>query len=534
MAAVLGISAVSLPALLRARGVRPRVVAAVSLASASVIGLVLVVVSAWAWAGRASALAPLPIAVALVDLGVMPPLLRVLARLTASWQSRAAVPSKLWLLPGLLLLFQLVRLTAFMAAPDWRWGAALPTYGVQHTCLSAYVRGAELADTDAAVIYERGQYSHARGVEPGFTAITGMGPYLSDPYHYPPTYLVVPGALMVVTADFARLRLLWYGLSLLALLALVVWVACGLGRFEVWPTTALGLSSLPVIYNLQYGQVHLLVMVAALAAMLAFRGDLAFPGRRGHLRYALGGALLAAATVTKLFPGLLLVVLAVGRQWRALAWTSLMAALLVAVSVAVYGPMPYVVFFSEQLPKLLDGRAFATFQNAKEFLTSNLAASSLVGKLDALWAFSAADMVARVVSALYVLGLLLLAVFGARRRGTGQAEGAVDMVRLMALLCLASLVGAYAPGSYSASPFLLLGAWMLALRPPKTGLQWLIVLALWGFFQLSPIIANLPVLWRMPFVHLPGAIVAQLAVLVLALIPLFFPVDTRSPSRMGT
>ena len=496
-----------------------RFVTSVGLAAAVIMGLVLAIY------GRSMALAPIPVLAAALELALMPTFLRLLgqrgSRGEPSTSSSAPLASRfssrLALVLAAIFMVQMVRLSAFMTAPDFRWGAALPTYGVDHSCLPAYARAAELAADKPRSIYALEEYTRRPADACDSTAISQMASYASDPYQYPPTFLPIMGAALALTQDFTRLRPLWYMLGLLATLALFAWVAHRLQRPEAWLLSALAMASLPTIYTLQYGQVHLLAIAAALAAMLAFSA----PAGDGHVRrpmYALGGALLAAATVTKLFPGILAVVLVARGQWRAVAWTAIMAVVFAVLTLVAYGPVPFEVFFTDQLPRLLDGRAFEAFADTEEFLASNFAVGSLIYKIDAVVALPAVESIARVVSAIYIIGLSIGAVVVARRR----TQPAVDVVRLLALLCLASLVGAYSPGSYSAAPFLWLGALLLALRPPRNLQQWAVVLALWAFFQLSPVFSSLPVLWRLTPLHAPGALLAQVAVLLLATIALVY------------
>src|SRR4029079_14545837 len=98
----------------------------------------------------------------------------------------------------------------------------------------------------------------------------------------------------------------------------------------------------------QFGQVHLVVVAAAAAAMVAF-------DRR---RDAAGGALLGLAIAVKIFPALLLVVLAVQRRWRAVAATlvAVLALFLLALLVLGWGTMS--LFLREHLPAVASGRAF--------------------------------------------------------------------------------------------------------------------------------------------------------------------------------
>jgi hypothetical protein len=101
------------------------------------------------------------------------------------------------------------------------------------------------------------------------------------------------------------------------------------------------------------GNAQLVFVVLAVVALLAFE--------RG--RHAVGGLLLAYAIVGKLFPGLLLVYLAIRREWRAVGWTAGWAAILTLVTVADIGWAPFPAFF-DHLPRLLSGEAFPMLRSA--------------------------------------------------------------------------------------------------------------------------------------------------------------------------
>ena len=78
---------------------------------------------------------------------------------------------------------------------------------------------------------------------------------------------------------------------------------------------------LSIVGTLQAGNAHLLFIAAAVAAMLLFERQ----------RHAAGGAILAYAIVSKLFPGVLLFYLLLRRDWRAVGWTAAWSVALVAV-----------------------------------------------------------------------------------------------------------------------------------------------------------------------------------------------------------
>ncbi len=90
------------------------------------------------------------------------------------------------------------------------------------------------------------------------------------------------------------------------------------------------LSSFPVLFNFQFGRFHLATILMATAGMLAFS--------RG--RDILGGAFLAGAVVTKIFPGILLVYLGVRKGGRAILWTLAFSAAYALAALLVFGLAP--------------------------------------------------------------------------------------------------------------------------------------------------------------------------------------------------
>jgi hypothetical protein len=123
------------------------------------------------------------------------------------------------------------------------------------------------------------------------------------------------------------------------------------------------------INTLQIGNLEAMVFALAMLGMVLLAQG----------RYPAGGLLLAYATLSKLFPGLLIVYLVVRRQWRALAWTAGFAAALVLVSLLDTGWTPYHAFL-HQLPKLLGGEAFPAFRNPVS-IAKNYSVPGMVFKL---------------------------------------------------------------------------------------------------------------------------------------------------------
>jgi alpha-1,2-mannosyltransferase len=100
--------------------------------------------------------------------------------------------------------------------------------------------------------------------------------------------------------------------------------------------------------GLQWGNFQSGAVALALVAMVAM----------SRKREVLGALLLGFVVLAKLFPGVLLLVLAARRQWRALSLTLGAMAAWSALAVAVLGPEPFVDFVHFHLPRMASGEAF--------------------------------------------------------------------------------------------------------------------------------------------------------------------------------
>ena len=207
--------------------------------------------------------------------------------------------------------------------------------------------------------------------------------------------------------------------------------------------------SLPTLSALQKGNVQLMVVALAMLAMLLFE-------RR---RFAAGGALLAFATVSKLFPGLLLVYLIVRRQWRAAAWTAAMGALLVLLSLAVVGGRQY-AGFADHLPGLMGGVA-SSFRNPSA-IAINFSVPGLVFKLKVLGLGGLSFGASKIVGWLYTLVLLVVVVTVNRRPWPDADKPAL----WLAILILATLRSPFLPQAYATFPPLWLLTLLAARQPP--------------------------------------------------------------------
>lgn len=369
---------------------------------------------------------------------------------------RHRVVAVLWALSALLAVLQMGRLSAFLSDARREWGAAVPDpAATHHQCLSAYVYAAELQRRGVENVYDARWYPLFDPPGPVCrlvdTKIAGLAPWASDPYEYPPPFLLLPRAAIALTSSYDAIRAAWFANvalgTLAALVALAGW-AGGRPGLRLLLLLPLVLASLPTLIGLQFGQFHAVAVLLAIGGMAAFRDR----------RDALGGALLGAAIVTKLFPAVLLVVLAFERRGRTLAWTAAAVAAITLAGFVVLGPAPYAAFFHYQVPRLASGAAFAFTHVGRQgvfLLSRNFSPAAVAEKLRLLDAPAALVRLAGLLPLLHTLALLAFAVVVAR----GRRSRGGDLVAWLALVDLAALRSPVAPAFYVLAPVL----WGLAL-----------------------------------------------------------------------
>lgn len=409
------------------------------------------------------------LAVAAGCAALLPWLVQRLPRELDGLAARRKGVATLLLLFGFATVGGTTRLSVFMGDParaEYSLAPDLPFF-LHHSCLTAYVEAADLVGRGVENVYDIARWPDLNGT-PRSESFTGpYAPFTLDAFAYPPPFLLIPRILLSWLGDFGAQRAVWYTVNGLL-------VAAGLGTVASWLGGRAGLRALllaPVVWmsiptqgTLQAGNVHLAVMVAAMLALVAFETR----------RPALGGALLAVAILTKISPGLLLLVLLVRGRFREILWTVGFALVFSGVGVLCFGPAPFVAFVSYELPRLSSGEAL-TFLAGPDSVPINLAPFGIPFKLAALGVdvgdpWVAARRISGVFSALLV-GVALVAARGPRDRGAMAGMWA-------ALLTLASLRSPLAPGYVT---FALL--WLLCVRADEVRgpRQALVVAGIWVF-----------------------------------------------------
>ena len=421
----------------------------------------------------------------------------------------------LWVAILLVAVFQVGRLATYMTDPESDWFLTTRNpFWAKHTCLPAYLYAAELNERGAVNIYDVAHYPGLNPEAAPVSHLDGMTP--EDPYQYTPQFLLLPRLAIALSRDYATLHLFWFALQTTLFLGVASWLTIWVGgRHGLLAALLLpvAMSAFPVLHSLQYGQAHISVIALGVAGMLAFEGR----------KPALGGLLLGAATLSKLFPGVLLVVLAAQRRWRDLAWTVGSMAAVTVLALAVLGTTPFVAFFDYHLPRLSNGEAFAfdaAWPEIADFIVAaNQGAFGLVEKLRALGVPGLDKAVAAKTATLFGLGVVALAaMFGLRAHGRSRdGVGGPELPRYLqaagwlALLGLGSMTSNGAFGDYVP----LTAVWMLTLLAARMvdGRRAAVLLGLCGFFQYT-LIGTTPLgSWFDPEVMIPISLLALLSMI---------------------
>lgn len=368
-----------------------------------------------------------------------------------------------WLLVAIVALAQTGRMAGFMLDPEQKQHSLFPgdPWYVAHCCLTAYTEAARLATEGTANIFAPEQYLDRK-----------MGVFNVDAYHYPPSFLILPVTLRTLAgSDFLHQRMLWFAISALALLGAMAAAGTALepqARLRAIAAAPAVWISIPVQQGFQMSNVQLLIISISVLSWVAFR------------RWRpLGGALLALAIVSKIFPGILGLDLLLRRRWRDALSTAAFGLFFCGAIYAVIGPGPFRAFVDYELPRLSSGEAFARPFSRSFAVAHNMSPFGAALKLEKLGLPGMGMATAKVFSLLYGVALVGLAIWAARRGklGTVWPAGPVATRELsvwLALLSLGTLASPFAPANYVLASVV----WLAAIdredfSPLFAGIVWL-------------------------------------------------------------
>jgi hypothetical protein len=305
-------------------------------------------------------------------------------------------------------------------------------FSIRHSCVSSYFVAGQSIATEPNIYDEFKLYSFPQQDPNARRKPRPIGSFNIDPYEYPPPFLLLPRTLAIVAPQFLNFRMLWFALN--GSLVLIGLLAVARMFDPVTGTRVLLLSPLVLAADitigcLQIGNLQAAVFSIAMLAMVFF----------AQRRYAAGGALLAFVTVSKLFPGMLIVYLAVRREWRAVAWTTAFCAALVGISLLDTGRVPYLAFL-DHLPRLLSGESFAAFRNPGAIAT-NLSVPGFLFKLKLFGLPNGSFALMKTIGTIYTLIVLAATVVIGMRRPTRNQQPLI----WLAVLILASLRSPFLP-----------------------------------------------------------------------------------------
>jgi|KBSSwiStaDraftv2_1062776.scaffolds.fasta_scaffold37220_3 hypothetical protein len=424
----------------------------------------------------------------------------------------AAAPAALRLVGGaaaVLALVALARLAVFAVDPSRTGFSAVPNsdWEVRHSCLTAYAVAARVAGTGANV-YDDALYSFPSEPPSAPRRPRMIGPFKVDVYEYPPPFLLLPRALswssgedLPPEPEFDRLRLLWFALDIAVIVAALVVVARALPAPQATRAILLAplvVLALPTQSFLQKGNVQGMILAGSMLAMVLLEGR----------KTAAGGALLAFATASKLYPGLLGVFLLARRRWRDVLVTAAFGVAFAVAAFLLFGRAPYEAFL-DHLPRLMSGESFPAFRNPAA-VAINFSIPGLVYKLG-LFGFPASFAAMKTVGTIYMFAALVVVVLVARRTLSPAEKPLV----WLAILILATLRSPFLPQAYAPFPAL----WLLTLvaaQSDMTGRRLAAVLLAW---------AGLDIGWAVDWPIDPRVLALLIAIpqtltILLAIVPL--------------
>lgn len=341
---------------------------------------------------------------------------------------------------------------------------------LKHNCFTCYMVASHLASKRVDNIYDSKYYRDAEEPTPIHETINDKLDI--DRYQYPPPFLVLPRALQALGGDFFTWRSIWFAFNLLAFTATVGALALWLradgfsAAWFIWPAV---LAAPCAIGALQIENAHVLIITLSVGGMLAFEMK----------RTWLGALLLGFTVVAKIFPGVLLVYLALRGKWRAVLWTVGAMTAYVLVAIGLFGLKPFESFIHYQIPRLASGEAFGFAWEYIHPIIVNSSAMGVAYKLDKLGLGVDPAGLAKVLVWMHTaLLLIVLVVAGWKRRrvftddsSQEQSNGLrLNVVRVwLVLLILGQMRSPFLPWTYGNVAVL----WLLALLIPNEGKQWI-------------------------------------------------------------
>jgi hypothetical protein len=181
--------------------------------------------------------------------------------------------------------------------------------------------------------------------------------------------------------------------------------------------------------------VQIIIIAISIVAMTLF-----------HNNRPIGGMFLAMSSVAKIFPGILFVYLIVSKKFREAGWVVGFVIVLTIITFLVFGFNPFKAFIEYEIPRLSSGEAFSNGPFSRGFAVArNLTPFGLPLKLGWLGVPGMTLEIGRILSAVHLFMVLLLAIWSGRQKPRAKSEAISVWI---SLLSLGSLVSPFAPANY--------------------------------------------------------------------------------------
>jgi alpha-1,2-mannosyltransferase len=356
----------------------------------------------------------------------------------------------LWAL-SLVALLETTRLAAYMTdrPPSDAFAWTHSKFVRNHSCGTSYYEGA-LNIGRVENVYDPELYRPP--TNPG-REVEGFRP---DPYQYPPPFVLIAAPIAHAVSSYVAFRGLWFmfigGIVLGAFWTLAAWLEGETSGRLAW-IALLAWLTIPVQMTLQMGNFQLGAIALSVLGMIAIR--------RGKI--TLGAALLGLLTVSKVFPGVLLVYLLVRKEYRAFLIAVVSSVACVALAALAFGPGSLRWFALYQLPRLDTGEALPGLVMQGP-IAINSSVPGVVVKLQLLGLFLSRSYLS-AAGWLYTIAIVALTVRAGRQAPTREQEAAI----WLALLGLTAMRSPFLPHEYGTFPAVWIAALVLAsARSGKT------------------------------------------------------------------
>ncbi|MCB1193730.1 MAG: DUF2029 domain-containing protein, partial [Leptospiraceae bacterium] len=299
-------------------------------------------------------------------------------------------------------------------------------------CLTAYIHGTILSQDPSMNVYDL-KFVDAKPDDSLPETAKQFKPFKLDAYGYPPPFLLFFILILLFTGNYFSIRAFVGGLSLIFAIFSIFMIAKTLGGIHekrIYIFTPFLVSTPPMLITIQVGNFHLIAISLCLLIWVYSEKN----------KFSLSGTLLAIATISKIFPGLLGVLFIIQKQYRIILATIVAAIAICGISYIVFGSKIWHDFIFYHLPHVQTGRALSFMVDGDQNIEFNLSPFGIPFKLAALGIFNFSWNEAKIFGNIFSIFLLGIGIIAGRKKGSPQFR----LSTWIALVMFASLRSPFA------------------------------------------------------------------------------------------